>query len=77
MSDFKIDEVLAFAIDLSKKAGKMIVEGSEKRFREQDAGRSDYESIIKKNSADLVTECDQATEKLVKDAISSKYPSHK
>jgi myo-inositol-1(or 4)-monophosphatase len=77
MSDFKLEEVLAFAIDLSKKAGKMIVEGSEKRFREQDQGNSDFESIIKKNTADLVTECDQATEKLVKDSISQKYPSHK
>lgn len=77
MSDFDLQEVLAFAIDLSKKAGKMIVEGSEKRFRAQNEGKSDYEDIIKKNTADLVTECDQNTEKLVKDEISSKYPSHK
>lgn len=77
MSDFNIEEVLASAIDLSRKAGKMIVEGSEKRFKAQDEGKSDYEDIIKKNTADLVTEVDQNTEKLVKDAISSKYPSHK
>jgi myo-inositol-1(or 4)-monophosphatase len=77
MSDFDIQEVLAFAIDLSKKAGKVIVEGSEKRFAAQDDGKSDYEDIIKKNTADLVTETDQETEKLVKDEISKKYPSHK
>jgi myo-inositol-1(or 4)-monophosphatase len=77
MSDFNIEEVLDFAIDLSKKAGKMIVEGSEKRFKAQDAGEFDIDNIIKKNTADLVTEVDQNTEKLVKDAISQQYPNHK
>ena len=77
MSDFDIQDVLAFAIELSKKAGKVIVEGSEKRFHDQDQGKSDYEDIIKKNTADLVTETDQKTEKLVKEEISARYPSHK
>lgn len=77
MSDFDVQEVLAFAIELSKKAGKVIVEGSEKRFKDQDAGKSDYEDIIKKNTADLVTETDQNTEKLVKEEINAKYPNHK
>jgi myo-inositol-1(or 4)-monophosphatase len=77
MSAFDLQEVLAFAIDLSKTAGKIIVEGSEKRFKAQDEGKSDYEDIIKKNTADLVTEYDQKTEALVKEEISRKYPSHK
>lgn len=55
----------------------MIVEGSEQRFEAQDQGKSDYEDIIKKNTADLVTEIDQNTERMVKDEINKKYPSHK
>ncbi|WFD18447.1 inositol-phosphate phosphatase [Malassezia caprae] len=66
-----LQEVLDFAIDLSKKAGEAIVKGSETRF-ENAAGFDE-----KKNTADLVTETDQSTERLVCSAIQAKYPEHK
>lgn len=66
-----VQEVLDFAIELSKKAGAAIVQGSETRF-ENAAGFDE-----KKNTADLVTETDQNTEKLVMNAIKEKYPDHK
>lgn len=77
MSDFNAEEVLSFAIDIAKQAGKIIVQGSEKRLSDQNEGRLDLDELIKKNTADLVTETDQATEKFVKDAIAARYPSHK
>jgi len=66
-----LQEVLDFAIELSKQAGEAILRGSEKRF-ENAAGFDE-----KKNTADLVTETDQSTEKLVCSAIQAKYPDHK
>ncbi|KDN52359.1 hypothetical protein K437DRAFT_220774 [Tilletiaria anomala UBC 951] len=70
MSELNLQEVLDFAIDLAKKAGKAISDGQAKRFTEGTAAET------KKNSADLLTEVDQATEKLVKEAITAKYPDH-
>ncbi|WFD21422.1 inositol-phosphate phosphatase [Malassezia equina] len=66
-----LQQVLDFAIELSKQAGEAIVKGSETRF-ENATGFDE-----KKNTADLVTETDQSTEKLVCSAIQAKYPDHK
>ncbi|EPQ28625.1 uncharacterized protein PFL1_03928 [Pseudozyma flocculosa PF-1] len=66
-----LEEIQTFAVQLSKKAGQAILEGSARRFE----GLSGFDE--KKNTADLVTETDQATEKLVKDEIARAYPHHK
>ncbi|CAD6884875.1 unnamed protein product [Tilletia controversa] len=71
MSELNLKEVLDFCIDLARKAGAEINAGSEKRLKEGTA------IDIKLNTADLVTETDQAVEKLVMEAIKAKYPSHK
>lgn len=65
-----VQDIYTFAIDLARKAGAAIVAGSSKRF-ENSTGFEE-----KKNTADLVTEVDEATEKLVRDAIAAKYPAH-
>ncbi|KAG7530716.1 hypothetical protein FFLO_04824 [Filobasidium floriforme] len=67
----QLDEYLAFAIDLGKKAGEMIKDGQAKRF----ANKSSLDT--KQNSIDLVTEVDQAVEAFISNAIKEKYPSHK
>jgi myo-inositol-1(or 4)-monophosphatase len=77
MSEFNVDQVMAFAVDIAKQAGRIILKGSEKRLADQNDGNLDLDEEIKKNTADLVTETDQATEKFVKDAIAKQYPSHK
>lgn len=66
----ELNEIYQFAIQLSKTAGRAILQGSSKRFS------SSAGSDFKKNSADLVTETDQAVETLVKQSISSKFPDH-
>lgn len=77
MSDFHAEEVLTFAINIAKQAGAIIREGSAKRINDQNQGKVDVEELIKKNTADLVTETDQKTEKFIKDAISKQFPTHK
>ncbi|KAK0522777.1 hypothetical protein OC834_001165 [Tilletia horrida] len=71
MSEPNLQELLDFSIALARKAGAMINAGSEKRLREQT--RID----TKLNTADLVTETDQAVERLIMEAIQAKYPTHK
>ncbi|WFD37389.1 inositol-phosphate phosphatase [Malassezia japonica] len=65
-----LDEVLDFAIALSQRAGQAIVEGSETRFK----NATGFDE--KKNTADLVTETDQNTEKLVCESIKARFPDH-
>lgn len=59
-----------FAIELARKAGRAIVEGSSRRF----ASSAGYDQ--KKNTADLVTETDEAVEALVKREIAGRYGTH-
>lgn len=72
--NFNAQEVFQFAIQLAKDAGQRIREGRQK-LRDEIA--TDQSDILKKNTADLVTETDKATEELVKGQISKKYPHHK
>ncbi|GAA6061816.1 hypothetical protein JCM10212_001122 [Sporobolomyces blumeae] len=66
--------VHAFTIQLARKAGQMILEGSSKR---NEQGASLGQPDIKKNRVDLVTEVDQAVEAFIKSEISKEYPSFK
>lgn len=70
MDEAGINEIFAFAIELARKAGRAIVDGSSRRF--SSAAGFDH----KKNTADLVTETDQAVEALVKREISTRFPDH-
>lgn len=71
---FNAEELLAFAISLSKEAGHLIRTG---RADLASSISTDFSSILKKNTADLVTETDKATEELVKKKIGETYPHHK
>jgi myo-inositol-1(or 4)-monophosphatase len=53
-------------IDISKKAGEIIREGFGTKFKVE----------YKTNESNLVTEIDKASEKLITDFITKKYPSH-
>ncbi|KAF4550806.1 Inositol monophosphatase-like protein 1 [Elsinoe fawcettii] len=65
MSDVNLQEVHDFLITIAKKAGDMITS----------ARPNTSVSGSKKNSADLVTETDQAVEKLVSTTLREKYPT--
>lgn len=67
-SDLK--DILAFVVKIARKAGDLILEGSESIAK---AAASDIGE--KKNSVDLVTEFDVKTEDLVRREIASAYPN--
>ncbi|SNX84483.1 related to quinic acid utilisation protein QUTG (inositol-1(or 4)-monophosphatase) [Melanopsichium pennsylvanicum] len=73
LNETEVQDLYTFAIDLARKAGRAIVDGSSRRFSTP-ASASSFDH--KKNTADLVTETDQAVEALVKKEISTKYPHH-
>ncbi|KAI9881634.1 MAG: hypothetical protein M1830_000199 [Pleopsidium flavum] len=66
MGEPNLQEVHDFLIGLAEKAGEMIIA----------ANPSTMTADSKKNSSDLVTETDQAVEKMVSTALKSKYPDY-
>ena len=65
MSDINLQEVHDFLVQIAHRAGNMITS----------ATPSTSVSGSKKNSADLVTETDQAVEKMISTSLSEKYPN--
>ncbi|KAF2738081.1 inositol monophosphatase [Polyplosphaeria fusca] len=65
MADINLQEIHDFMISIAKKAGEMITS----------AVPTTGTAGSKKNSVDLVTETDQAVEKLISTSLRSKYPS--
>ncbi|KAF7303138.1 Inositol-1-monophosphatase [Mycena kentingensis (nom. inval.)] len=72
MSELDLREILEFSVALARRAGKLILEGSEAI---QSASASSVNE--KKNAVDLVTEYDVRVEQLVQQELSAKYPSFK
>ncbi len=67
----ELRRILRFVIDLARKAGDLILEGSaaiQSASSESGVGE-------KKNSVDLVTEYDVRVEELVKKELNSQYPT--
>lgn len=68
-----LKSILSFTIALARKAGDLILEGSEAiQSVSQDKGVGE-----KKNSVDLVTEYDVKVEELVKASLKEQYPTFK
>lgn len=67
-----LQQILTFTTALARKAGNLILEGSQAI---QSAPSKDINE--KKNSVDLVTEYDVKVEELVKKEISQTYPAFK
>ena len=68
ISSTDLEDILAFNIALARKAGEVILAGSQAILS---SGNVDE----KKNSVDLVTEYDVKVEELVRRELSEKYPS--
>jgi myo-inositol-1(or 4)-monophosphatase len=64
--------ILSFTINLVRKAGALIIEGS---VAIQSASSKDSDVNEKKNSVDLVTEYDVRVEELVKKELKTQYPT--
>lgn len=72
LSENDLQQILTFTVTLARKAGALILEGSEAI---QSAPAKDINE--KKNSVDLVTEYDVRVEELVKKELGEKYPEFK
>ncbi|PGH23355.1 protein qutG [Polytolypa hystricis UAMH7299] len=78
VSSAELDEIYAFAIDLGKRAGKLLLDTVEKRIDGGSAGDSALlASEEKDSSVDIVTQTDEDVEAFIRTEIQSKYPSHK
>ncbi|KAL4809491.1 inositol monophosphatase [Aspergillus unguis] len=69
ISQSDLDEIYTFAVDLARKAGRLLLERLHQRNSEQ-------VYTEKENAVDLVTQTDEDVEALVKTAIQERYPSH-
>jgi len=75
LSEEELQEIYTFAVDLGRRAGKILLDGVEKRTGTE-SGR-DNESVEEKmNAVDIVTKADLDVEALVKEEIRRKYPNH-
>lgn len=74
LSGSDLKDILEFTTALARKAGALMLEGSEAI---NSASSGDSNVAEKKNSVDLVTEYDVRVEQLVQSELKSKYPSFK
>lgn len=73
----ELDEIYAFAVDLGRRAGQMLIIAAQVRINGGSGSKAQDEHVQKMNAVDLVTETDEDVEAFIKDQITQKYPSHK
>ncbi|KAI0170047.1 inositol monophosphatase [Pestalotiopsis sp. NC0098] len=75
ISSAELDEIYAFAVQLGKDAGALLM--SFARARWSGTGTPDNAISEKDSSVDIVTKADKDVEAFIKTAIEKKFPSHK
>ncbi|CAP91908.1 hypothetical protein E8E15_010476 [Penicillium rubens] len=71
----ELDEIYAFAVDLGRKAGKLLMERVDQRISDANGHSNSFEE--KENSVDIVTQTDEDVEVFIRSALEARYPSHK
>ncbi|KAJ5382875.1 hypothetical protein N7517_000786 [Penicillium concentricum] len=74
-SQDELDEIYAFAIDLGRKAGKMLMERVDQRISGGNGSSNAFEE--KESAVDIVTQTDEDVEVFIRSALEARYPSHK
>lgn len=59
-----LDEIYAFAVDLGRKAGKLLMERVDQRISDANGRPNSFEE--KENSVDIVTQTDEGTARLTR-----------
>ncbi|KAL1983810.1 hypothetical protein VTN96DRAFT_9896 [Rasamsonia emersonii] len=78
-----LDEIYTFAVDLGKRAGKILLDGVQSRIdgvgtvTGTHADSTHLAFAEKDNAVDIVTQVDEDVEKFIRTTIHEKYPSHK
>lgn len=76
ISPQELDEIYAFAIDLGKRAGQILLDTVEKQISGVGSGNSNH-FVEKDSSVDIVTQTDEEVEQFIRGEIQRKYTSHK
>ncbi|KAL6166530.1 hypothetical protein ACJQWK_07875 [Exserohilum turcicum] len=76
LSRAELDGIYAFAVELGKQAGKMLMDAAQGRINAENASTEEKEHTQKENEVDLVTETDKNVELFIKNKIKERYPSH-
>ncbi|KAI1333911.1 inositol monophosphatase [Xylariaceae sp. FL0016] len=74
ISDQELGEIYAFAVQLGKDAGNMLMDFAKARWGDQGVGEQAFSE--KDNAVDIVTKADEDVEAFIKTSIEKKYPSH-
>ena len=59
LQQHELDDVYAFAVELGKRAGKMLMDAAGLRMGNGNASKEQIEHVQKENAVDLVTETDE------------------
>ncbi|RMD39294.1 hypothetical protein DV735_g5837, partial [Chaetothyriales sp. CBS 134920] len=77
LSATDLDSIYAFAIQLARDAGQILLDGLEKRRTQAEADTEEEpEPEEKMNAVDIVTQTDNDVEAFIQAAIASAYPTH-
>lgn len=82
ITEAELDEIYAFAVQLGKDAGNLLMEAARSRFssNSHNASHDDepatQEFTEKDSAVDIVTQTDEDVEAFIKTAINTRYPSH-
>ncbi|KGO67770.1 Inositol monophosphatase [Penicillium italicum] len=74
-SQDELDEIYAFAVDLGRKAGKLLMERVDQRISGANGSSNTFDE--KENAVDIVTQTDEDVEVFIRSALEARYPSHK
>lgn len=72
LSPTELSQIYAFAIQLGRDSGAILLKGLEKRR----SGEDTSESVDKLNAVDIVTATDNEVEEFIRSAVAKAYPDH-
>ncbi|CAJ2499641.1 Uu.00g024940.m01.CDS01 [Anthostomella pinea] len=75
LTEQELGDVYAFAVQLGKDAGNMLMDFARARWGDKGVGEQSFSE--KDNAVDIVTKADEDVEAFIKNSIEKRYPSHK
>ncbi|KAF5665713.1 QA-X [Fusarium denticulatum] len=76
MEQQELDDIYAFAVQLGKDAGDMLMAAAQRRIDGSGQSSSAVSYVEKENSVDIVTKTDNDVENFIRTTVLSKYPNH-
>ncbi|KAG7415151.1 inositol monophosphatase [Fusarium sp. MPI-SDFR-AT-0072] len=76
MEQHELNDIYAFAVQLGKDAGDMLMAAAQRRIDGNGESSSAVSYVEKENSVDIVTKTDNDVENFIRTTVLSKYPDH-